>query len=144
MSDFLMIDNGDGGELDISIDGDIILNNTLYNAAYLSLFGGKSFYDGFDIENAESESEDIEEELKKPVNIINLNNLASLAVSKLNWMINAGLVKSIDADANAKVDKITELIITITRPDDITEKYSFIWDREQAELKRFGEIYGRI
>ncbi len=144
MSDFLMIENGDGGELDISADGDIILNNTLYNAVYLSIFGGKAFYDVFDTEDTETDNDDIEAELKRPVTVPNLNNLASLAVSKLNWMINAGIVKNVDASANARIDKITELIITITRPDDVTEKYGINWDREQSELKRFGEIYGRV
>ncbi len=144
MSDFLMIENGDGGELDISADGDIILNNTLYNAVYLSIFGGKAFYDVFDTEDTETDNDDIEAELKRPVTVPNLNNLASLAVSKLNWMINAGIVKNVDASANARIDKITELIITITRPDDVTEKYGINWDREQSELKRFGEIYGRL
>lgn len=139
-----MIENGDGGELDISADGDIILNNTLYNAVYLSIFGGKAFYDVFDAEDTETDNDDIEAELKRPVTVPNLNNLASLAVSKLNWMINAGIVKNVDASANARIDKITELIITITRPDDVTEKYGIIWDREQSELKRFGEIYGRL
>lgn len=142
--DFLMIENGDGGELDISADGDIILNNTLYNAVYLSIFGGKAFYDVFDAEDTETDNDDIEAELKRPVTVPNLNNLASLAVSKLNWMINAGIVKNVDASANARIDKITELIITITRPDDVTEKYGINWDREQSELKRFGEIYGRL
>ncbi|PWL79707.1 hypothetical protein DBY21_02890 [Candidatus Gastranaerophilales bacterium] len=144
MSDFLMIENGDGGELDISADGDIILNNTLYNAVYLSIFGGKAFYDVFDAEDTETDNDDIEAELKRPVTVPNLNNLASLAVSKLNWMINTGIVKNVDASANARIDKITEIIITITRPDDVTEKYGIIWDREQSELKRFGEIYGRL
>lgn len=139
-----MIENGDGGELDISADGDIILNNTLYNAVYLSIFGGKAFYDVFDAEDTETDNDDIEAELKRPVTVPNLNNLASLAVSKLNWMINAGIVKNVDASANARIDKITELIITITRPDDVTEKYGIIWDRESSELKRFGEIYGRL
>lgn len=139
-----MIENGDGGELDISADGDIILNNTLYNAVYLSIFGGKAFYDVFDAEDTETDNDDIEAELKRPVTVPNLNNLASLAVSKLNWMINAGIVKNVDASANARIDKITELIITITRPDDVTEKYGINWDREQSELKRFGEIYGRL
>lgn len=142
--DFLMIENGDGGELDITADGDLVLNGTLYNAVYLSLFGGSAFYDEIDIENSEVKNEDIEQELRKPVSINNLNNLSVIATSKLNWMIATGLVKNVDAEANAKVDKITELIITVTRPDDVTEKYSLIWDQEQAELKQFGVIYGRL
>ena len=67
-----------------------------------------------------------------------------VATSKLNWMVTAGIVKNVDAEANAKGDKITELIITITRPDDDTEKYTLIWDQEQSELKQFGVIYGRL
>ena len=73
-----------------------------------------------------------------------MNNLSGIATSKLNWMVTAGLVKNVDAEANAKGDKITELIIIITRPDDDTEKYTLIWDQEQSELKQFGVIYGRL
>lgn len=142
--DFLMIENGDGGELDISADGDLVLNGTLYNAVYLSLFGGSAFYDEIDIENLEVQSDNIEQELRKPISVDNLNNLSGIATSKLNWMVTAGLVKNVDAEANAKGDKITELIIIITRPDDDTEKYTLIWDQEQSELKQFGVIYGRL
>lgn len=139
-----MIENGDGGELDISADGDLVLNGTLYNAVYLSLFGCSAFYDEIDIENLEVQSDNIEQELRKPISVDNLNNLSGIATSKLNWMVTAGLVKNVDAEANAKGDKITELIITITRPDDDTEKYTLIWDQEQSELKQFGVIYGRL
>lgn len=142
--DFLMIENGDGGELDINSDGDLVLNNTLYNVVYLSIFGGKAFYDGFDIDEAENDNDDIEAELNKPSTPDNLKNLASLAASKLDWLTNAGIIKDVDAEALVKTDKVTEIIITITRPDDVTEKYSLIWDKEQSELKRFGEIYGRV
>lgn len=142
--DFLMIENGDGGELDISADGDLVLNGTLYNAVYLSLFAGSAFYDEIDIENLEVQGDDIEQELRKPISVDNLNHLSGIATSKLNWMVTAGIVKNVDAEANAKGDKITELIITITRPDDDTEKYTLIWDQEQSELKQFGVIYGRL
>ena len=144
MSDFLMIENGDGGELDINSDGDLVLNNTLYNAVYLSIFGGKAFYDEFDIDQAENNDDDIEAELSKPSTPDNLKNIASLAASKLGWLSNAGIIKNVDAEASVKTDKVTEIIITITRPDDVTEKYSLIWDKEQSELKRFGEIYGSV
>lgn len=139
-----MIENGDGGELDISADGDLVLNGTLYNAVYLSLFAGSAFYDEIDIENLEVQGDDIEQELRKPISVDNLNHLSGIATSKLNWMVTAGIVKNVDAEANAKGDKITELIITITRPDDDTEKYTLIWDQEQSELKQFGVIYGRL
>ncbi len=139
-----MIENGDGGELDINADGDLVLNSTLYNAVYLSLFGGLAFYDEIDIEDSEIENEDIEGELRKPVFVNNLNNLSGIAASKLNWMIAAGLVKNIEAEAKEKGNKITELIITLIRPDDATEKYTLLWDQEQSELKQFGVIYGRL
>ena len=114
------------------------------DAVYLSIFGGKAFYDEFDIDQAENNDDDIEAELSKPSTPDNLKNIASLAASKLGWLSNAGIIKNVDAEASVKTDKVTEIIITITRPDDVTEKYSLIWDKEQSELKRFGEIYGRV
>ena len=142
--DFLMIENGDGGELDITDDGDLKLNYTLYNAVYLSLFGGKAFYDGIDIEGEDGDDVDIEAEFNKPATPDNLKNLAALISSKLNWMSNSGLIKTADATALTSLDKKTEVILTITQPDDTTEKYSIIWDCEKSELKHYGAIYGRI
>lgn len=142
--DILMIENGDGGELDISSDGDLILNCTLYNAVYLSLFGGKVFYDVLDNDTFDIENDDVEAEFNKPATPDNLKNLGAIIASKLDWMVNSGLISSVDASAVSGGNKTTEVVLTITQPDGSVERYALVWDSEKSELKRFGEIYGRV
>lgn len=142
--DILMIENGDGGELDISSDGDLILNCTLYNAVYLSLFGGKAFYDVLDNDTFDIENDDVEAEFNKPATPDNLKNLGAIIASKLDWMVTTELISSVDAVAVSGGNKTTEVVITITQPDSSVERYALVWDSEKSELKRFGEIYGRV
>lgn len=142
--DVLMIENGDGGELDVSSDGDLILNYTLYNAVYLSIFGGKAFYDVLDNETTDIENDDVEAEFNKPATPDNLKNLGAIIASKLDWMVTTELISSVDAVAVSGGNKTTEVVITITQPDSSVERYALVWDSEKSELKRFGEIYGRV
>ena len=142
--DVLMIENGDGGELDVSSDGDLILNYTLYNAVYLSIFGGKAFYDVLDNETTDIENDDVEAEFNKPATPDNLKNLGAIIASKLDWMVTTELINSVDAVAVSGGNKTTEVVITITQPDSSVERYALVWDSEKSELKRFGEIYGRV
>ena len=142
--DVLMIENGDGGELDVSSDGDLILNYTLYNAVYLSIFGGKAFYDVLDNETTDIENDDVEAEFNKPATPDNLKNLGAIIASKLDWMVTTELINSVDAVAVSGGNKTTEVVITITQPDSSVERYALVWDSEMSELKRFGEIYGRV
>ena len=139
-----MIENGDGGELDVSSDGDLILNYTLYNAVYLSIFGGKAFYDVLDNETTDIENDDVEAEFNKPATPDNLKNLGAIIASKLDWMVTTELINSVDAVAVSGGNKTTEVVITITQPDSSVERYALVWDSEMSELKRFGEIYGRV
>lgn len=141
--DFLMIENGDGGEIDISSNGDIVTDGTYYTAVYLSLFGGKSFYRQFDLESAE-DGESIEKELNKPIAPDNLKNLANIINFKLGWMVEQGLAESIDTEASGGKNSNIEVNIIIKQPDGSTQIYGIIWDKEKSELKRFGEIYGRV
>lgn len=139
-----MIENGDGGELDVSSDGDLILNYTLYNAVYLSIFGGKAFYDVLDNETTDIENDDVEAEFNMPATPDNLKNLGAIIASKLDWMVTTELINSVDAVAVSGGNKTTEVVITITQPDSSVERYALVWDSEKSELKRFGEIYGRV
>lgn len=141
--DFLMIENGDGGEVDVLSDGDIVIDRTYYTSIYLTLFGGKCFYKQFDMDFPD-DNESIEKELNKPTTQDNLKNLANMINFKLNWMVELGLAESIDTEALDGINSITKVNIAIVQPDGNTERYGIIWDREKSELKRYGEIYGRI
>ncbi len=141
--DFLMIENGDGGEIDTLPDGDIIIDGTYYTAVYLTLFCGNCFYKQLDMESAE-ENVSIEVELCKPSTQDNLKNLANIINYKLNWMIEQELAKNIEVNASAGQSSIIHIDIIITQPDGKSERFGIIWDKEKSELKRFGEIYGRV
>ena len=140
--DFLMIENGDGGELDIVPEGDLIVDETYYTAAYLSLFEGDTFYKKFHFQV--NDNVNIETEFSKPATPDNLKNLSNIIILKLNWMIENGLAKNITADALPKENNITEVLISVVQPDNNVETFKIIWDRAKSELKRFGEIYERI
>lgn len=143
MCDFLMIENGDGGEIEVASDGDIVTDNTFYSAVYLSLFGGRCFYE--QLENASAvEKDDIESELNKPVLPDNLKNLANIINYRLNWMTEQGLAKSVNTECLAENDVITKCTITVIQPEGNMERFGIIWNREKSEIERFGEIYGRV
>lgn len=143
MSDLLMYECGDGGELGIS-GGDLQLDNTFYSAMYLSLFEGRNFYnqleDGFD----ESDTYDFETLLNSVSTEKDLKQIESVANLKLGWMIRDGLVAGVDTKAVFTANQIVSIDITTSQPDGSSEKYSLIWDQEKKLLSRFGEIYGRI
>ena len=107
-----MIENGDGGELDISADGDLVLNGTLYNAVYLSLFGGSAFYDEIDIENLEVQSDNIEQELRKPisVDIIMLDNMGLDTMREGVRLINGKAI--IEASGNVNLNTVHDIAAT--------------------------------
>lgn len=143
MSDLLMYECGDGGELGIS-GGDLQLDNTFYSAMYLSLFEGQNFYNqlegGFD----ESDTYDFETLLNSVSTEKDLKQIESVANLKLGWMIRDGLVAGVDTKAVFTANQIVSIDITTSQPDGSSEKYSLIWDQEKKLLSRFGEIYGRI
>ena len=143
MSDLLMYECGDGGELGIS-GGDLQLDNTFYSAMYLSLFEGRNFYnqleDGFD----ESDTYDFETLLNSVSTEKDLKQIESVANLKLGWMIRDGLVADVDTKAVFTANQIVSIDITTRQPDGSSKKYSLIWDQEKKLLSRFGEIYGRI
>ncbi len=143
MSDLLMYECGDGGELGIS-GGDLQLDNTFYSAMYLSLFEGRNFYnqleDGFD----ESDTYDFETLLNSVSTEKDLKQIESVANLKLGWLIRDGLVAGVDTKAVFTANQIVSIDITTSQPDGSSEKYSLIWDQEKKLLSRFGEIYGRI
>lgn len=143
MSDLLMYECGDGGELGVA-GGDLLLDNTFYSSIYLSLFEGQNFYnqleDGFD----ESDTFDFETLLNSVSTEKDLKQIESVANLKLNWMIRDGVVAGVETNAVFSGNQLVNIEIVTTQPDGGTENYSLIWDQEKKLLSRFGEIYGRI
>lgn len=143
MSELLMYECGDGGELGVA-GGDLLLDNTFYSSIYLSLFEGKTFYnqleEGFD----ESDPFDFEMLLNSVTSEKDLRQIESVANLKLAWMVRDGLVSKVETKAGFSVNHTVNIEIITTQPDGDSEKYSLIWDQEKKLLSRFGEIYGRI
>lgn len=143
MSDLLMYECGDGGELGVA-GGDLLLDNTFYSSIYLSLFEGQNFYnqleEGFD----ESDTFDFETLLNSVSTEKDLRQIESVANLKLNWMIRDGLVAKVETNAGFSAEQLVNIEIVTTQPDGGTENYSLIWDQEKKLLSRFGENYGRV
>lgn len=144
MSDLLMLEYGDGGELALQ-NNDLVLDNTFYTAVYLSLFEGKNYYNVLkNNDDVNLNDEDFETALNCVINRKNLGHIESLANSLLNWMISEGLAQSIETQATGVDDGVTKVNITITEPDGNVGTYSILWDREKMLLKKFEVIYGGV
>lgn len=144
MSDLLMLEHGDGGELALQ-NNDLVLDNTFYTAVYLALFEGKNYYNILkNDDDVNLNDEDFETALNCVINRKNLGHIESLANSLLNWMISEGLAQSIETQATGVDDGVTKVNITITEPDGNVGTYSILWDREKMLLKKFEVIYGGV
>lgn len=129
---------GDGGDL-VQTDGfDLKTDGTLFSAIYISLFGGKAYYNLFDEDN--TEDIDFEEALRCEISVNNLNNIASIAAHKLQWLIDDGVCSNIETSATAGDIENTITVTVLTESDEKTTKYSLLWDRQKAELKSLKEI----
>ena len=94
--DFKLYEQGDGGELNI-IGGDIESEKTLSNAIYLSLFSGDNWYNIFENSDSLKTSNDIENLLQNFITSTkNIRKLETLINESLNWLIEDGIVESIE------------------------------------------------
>lgn len=143
MSDLLIYECGDGGELGVA-NGDLLLENTFYSAIYLSLFEGKNFYnqleDGFD----DSDNFDFEILLNSVSTEKDLRQIESVSNLKLSWMIRDEIVSNVETKAYFSVTGVVNIDILTKQPSGDTEKYSLIWDQEKKLLLKSGVIYGRV
>lgn len=132
--DFKLYEQGDGGELKI-IGGDIEAENTLSNSIYLSLFSGDVWYNVFEESDSLKTNDDIENLLKEfVVSTKNLRKLKSLINESLNWLINDGIVESIETSAVPSFESM-KISILIKEPNNTDKKYLIIWNNQKAILK---------
>lgn len=134
MSDILMVENGDGGDIEFS-GGDIVSDDTFFTAVYLSLFTGEAFYNVF---SDYPTTKDFENALNSVVTDDDLKNLETLANEALAWFVSEGIAKSVSTSVTTTTNdnKAKEICIsiTITQPDGDTTTYSFVWDSTSKKL----------
>lgn len=130
--DILLQDTGDGAEVILS-GGDLKGDGTLYNAVYLSLFGGDNFSNAF--EEYESNGE-FEESLNLPITTPNLKTVENKANKSLKWLIDEGIAESVESFAFGNGENKIEVDITIKEPQKVESSYSIIWRNQKAVLIR--------
>lgn len=130
--DILLQDTGDGAEVILS-GGDLKGDGTLYNAVYLSLFGGDNFSNAF--KEYESNGE-FEESLNLPITTPNLKTVENKANKSLKWLIDEGIAESVESFAFGNGDNKIEVDITIKEPQKVESSYSIIWRNQKAVLIR--------
>lgn len=129
--DILLNDNGDGAEVVLE-GGDLKGDGTLYNAVYLSLFGGDNFSNVF--EEYESDGE-FEESLNLPITMQNLKTVENKANNSLKWMLSEGVANSINVFAYGNNDDKIEIEITIKEPAGNDYEFAVIWENQKKVLK---------
>lgn len=132
--DFKIYEQGDGGELNI-IGGDIEPENTLSNSIYLSLFSGDVWYNIFEESDSLKTNDTIEQLLNEfIISTKNLRKLEALINESLNWLMEKGIVESIETSAMPSFESI-KISITIKEPNNTDKKYIIIWNNQKAVLK---------
>ena len=130
MTDFRVVENGDGGDLEIS-GGDIKPDNTFYTSIYLSLFSGESFSNVYSDRPTNNE---FEKALNQVINDENLKAIEKEALDALDWMKEDGLIDELSCNAyQSGVNRVT-VEITTTQPGDVKDEFSFVWDAQRKEL----------
>lgn len=128
--DVLLNDNGDGGEVILS-GGDVQGDGTLYNAVYLSLFGGDCFSNVY--EEHENDNE-FEESLNLPITMPNLRTVETKANKCLKWMIDKGVADSIDVYAHGNDEDKIEVEITINESSGNDSYFALVWENQKRIL----------
>jgi len=100
MSDILLFQTDDGGEIEL-INGFVTLTDELETAAYISLFGGETWFGN---ELQETDSSKIESTTGKVINETppgsgGLLIIEDAARADLAWLITENLASSVDASA---------------------------------------------
>ncbi len=132
--DFKIYEQGDGGELNI-IGGDIEPENTLSNSIYLSLFSGDVWYNIFEESDSLKTNDAVEQLLNEfVISTKNLRKLEALINESLNWLIEEGIIESIETSAMPSFESI-KISITIKEPNNTDKKYIIIWNNQKAVLK---------
>lgn len=132
--DFKIYEQGDGGELNI-IGGDIEPENTLSNSIYLSLFSGDVWYNIFEESDSLKTNDAVEQLLNEfIISTKNLRKLEALINESLNWLIEEGIIESIETSAMPSFESI-KISITIKEPNNTDKKYIIIWNNQKAILK---------
>ena len=129
--DVLFADTGDGGEFVLE-GGDLSGDNSLYNALYLSLFGGDNFSNVY--EEYESDNE-FQEALNQSISLKSLQNVEAKAKKALKWMIDEGVAGSIEVSAKGNLESKINVDITITEPNGEDYPFAVIWENERAILR---------
>ena len=140
-------DNGTRGDFAI-INGKIRTDLTLHTIVYISLYGGNTqadtpiqrrpegvenkdwFGNLFFVQEPENQFNSKFERALNEVALYtgNLKQYEQAAIEDLQWLIDKKIAKSVDATATIPGAQKLRIDIDIIKPDNIEERYSFIWD----------------
>lgn len=129
--DVLLQDNGDGAEV-VLLGGDLKGDGTLYNAVYLSLFGGDNFSNA--LEEYQTDGE-FEEALNLPITTPNLKTVENKANKSLKWMLDEGVADSVETFAYGNAENKIEVEITIQEPTGNNQSFAVVWENQKKILK---------
>lgn len=123
-------DYGDGGAI-TSSGGDVDQDDGFLTAIYISLFGGESFYN---IYSKYPQDKSFEDAIQAPITASNLRTAENAASNLLRWMIDEGVVESVDVRAYGNMDNRMNVDITTTEPGGESKAFGVIWQNEKAIL----------
>ncbi len=124
-------DYGDGGAI-TSSGGDIDQDSGFLTAIYTSLFGGDNFYN---IYSDYPQDKSFEDAIQAPITVTNLKAAETAGSNLLKWMVDEGVVESVDVRAYGGSENKINVDIITTEPGGDSKIYGVIWQNEKAILK---------
>jgi phage gp46-like protein len=150
MSDIMITENGDGGDLVIRdplrADGlDFVTDNADFyedlgigTAIYVSLFDAPTWNESLKTANERVPSiGQLEIAFNDPITVGSIAKLQRIAASQLSWLPSTGVCQSIEVEVRNPEVATIEIDITATEPNDTQNSYKVLWDKQEQKLTSF-------
>lgn len=133
--DFKLNDYGDGGELSLA-GGDIVTDNGLGTAIYLSLCSGDNWYNIYTDQASDKTSDAFLELLHQPISKHHLQQIETVVQEALQWLITDRLIQELKVTAkySALREQLLLNIYTI-EANSLQQQYILSWQQQQLTLQ---------
>lgn len=133
--DFKLNDYGDGGELSLA-GGDIVTDNGLGTAIYLSLCSGDNWYNIYTDQASDRTRDAFLELLHQPITKHHLQQIETVVQEALQWLITDGLIQELKVTAQYSTIR-EQLLINITTLENnkFQQQYTLSWQQQQLILQ---------
>jgi phage gp46-like protein len=134
MADLYLMPTNDGGEIEI-VNGKPTMTDGLLVSVYLSLFT-PPWWGNSVSEPSEQFSGNLSDVLNEPLTLQTRLDVIAAGRSALQWLIDNGIAKEIDVQAEIVTASALYILVTVTQPSGevASQRYGMNWDAQAVEV----------